>query len=99
VGREGFARSDIGGNLRAVEGIAADVGVECALGEQCARGGGSHRLDANLLRVVAGVERQLVTGAGAARREGGGEAERGEEAKNAQAAASHATRPGKGPGK
>ena len=69
VGREGFARSDIGGNLPAVEGIAADVGVECALGEQRARGRGSHRLDANLLRVVAGVERQLVTGAGAARRE------------------------------
>ena len=52
VGREGFARSDIGGNLPAVEGIGADVGVERALGEQRARGGGSHRLDANLLRVV-----------------------------------------------
>ena len=39
-----------------------------------------------------------MTGAGAARREGGGGDERGEEAENAQAAAPHATAP-EGPGK
>ena len=65
--------------------------MECALGEQRARGRGRHRLDADLLRVVAGVERQLVTRAGAARRKRGGDDDHGEEAKDARAAAPHAT--------
>jgi hypothetical protein len=63
VAAERVHRRDVGGKPAAAEGIAADVRVERAVAEQRHRGGRGQGFDADLLRIVAGIERQLVPGA------------------------------------
>src|SRR6266542_3890507 len=46
------------------KGVGADIGVERAALEQRGRGGGRQSFESDLLRVGAGIERQLVSGSG-----------------------------------
>src|SRR5207237_3698887 len=55
---------DVGRNTAARKGVAADVGVELGTPEQRRRRGRRQSLEPDFLRVVGGIEGQLVAGPG-----------------------------------
>jgi len=82
VAGERLDRAHVGRKAASPERIRPHVGVERAATELRHRRGGGQGLEPDLLRIVAGVERQLVAGAGRSgqereRRESGGESGEG----------------------